>query len=592
MANRRTEFGLDYDLSDINAANDASFTATQQKSFAHADMLIEDVSFSNQMTLEHNYCVLDGKQEEFDDDPDNISYFSNAMSDANGEFTNNPTLTITFSQMHSSLGLTFRFVETYPSMIRIQWYQSNAILYNGVFEISSLEQIVVQPVENYNKIVITFLKTAIPYRYIKLSFLRFGIVLQWHEQVIKTAKLVQQQDIISKQLPISTLSFDIIDVTGDTNVGNSVGIHQYFQKKQVMYPYEIIDGERIELGKYYLDKFSNTKALTKINAFDMIGLLDNAQFEDGEIYDGETAQNIINAIMESAGIEDYDIDGVTAVQLLYGTIKPTTCRNALQEVLFACGSVIDTTDVQKIHIKKLSDIISHPIMKEIKFSTQVTRTAYVSGVKVKYTSYMLNTESTKEITKGLYPAGTNRIVYSEPHANYSIDVGTITDSSSYYVEFTLEEDSEIVITANNYESVENAIQASKEFLQAGEGENVVEFSTTLCNYDTAKILATKLLGHYDNRLELKVKYLATDNIMDFQHYVENIRPDMDNYVARFTQRSFDLTGGMIDTAQMIGYFDTSAYEYYATDFEGADWDKTEFIMDDPDIDPDKFNPII
>lgn len=589
--NRRTDFGIKYDLSDVKAARDASFTPTHQKSFADIDLLLEDIQFDNQMTLEHNYCVLDGTQDEFDDSPDNVAYFSSEMSDENGNFLVNPTLTINFTVNHSSVGLTFRFVETYPASVNIKWYQNSTIIYNGTYEITELEYTIFQPVQNYNRIEVEFLKTAIPNRYIKLSFLRFGTLLHWNTEIVKTAKLVQQQDIISKQLPINSLVFDIVDITGATNIGNSEGIQQFFQKSQAMYPYEIIDGTIIQLGKYYLDKFSNEKVLTKINAVSIIGLLDEAQFEEGEMYDGETAKNVIDAIMQVAGIEDYTIDEVTQAQLLYGTISPTSCRNALQQVLFACGSIIDVTDVNKIHIKKMSGVIVDDIKKDTKFSTKVTKTSYVSGVKVKYNLYSLDEQNTgTSLTKGTYPAGTNKIVYNEPHINYAITVGTITDSSLYYVVFTLAEESEIEITADSYLKVENSIQSDRPFIEGGESVNVIEVSTNLCNYATAKALSQKLLRYYGNRLELNVKHLAFDSSMDCSHTIENARQDMDNYIAMYTQRSLDLTGGMIDTAKLIGYFDDSAYYYYATDYD--DPDDIEYYMDDPDIDEEIFRPII
>ena len=578
--NRRTEFGIKYDLSDVKAANDAELTPTHQKSFADIDLLLEDIPFYNQMTLEHNYCVLDGEQDEFDDSPDNVSYFSDTMSDEDGNFSVNPTLIIDFTATHSSVGLTFRFVETYPSKINVKWYQDSALLYNGTYNVTELEQIIIQPIQNYNHIEVTFLKTAIPYRYIKLCFLRFGILLNWNELTVKTAKLVQQQDILSKQLPINSLTFDIVDTKGDTSIGNKDGIQQFFQKSQAMFPYEIIDGNVIQLGKYYLDKFSNEKVLTKINAVSIIGLLDEIQFEEGLMYNGETAKNVIDSIMQVAGIEDYDIDAITQAQLLYGTITPTSCRNALQQVLFACGSIIDVTDVEKIHIKKMSSVVTNNITKQAKFSTKVTKTSYVSGVKVKYNLYSLDEQNTgTSLTKGIYPAGTNKIVYNEPHVNYAITVGTITDSSLYYVIFTLAEESEIEITADSYLKVENSIQSDRPFIEAGESVNVVEVSTNLCNYATAKELSTKLLEYYGYRLELNVKHLAFDNVMNYSHVIENIRPAMDNYIAMYTQRSLDLAGGMIDTAKLIGYFDDSSYYYYATDYDNY----LEYVADDNEV---------
>jgi hypothetical protein len=44
--------------------------------------------------------------------------------------------------------------------------------------------------------------------------------------------------------------------------------------------------------------------------------------------------------------------------------------------------------------------------------------------------------------------------------------------------------------------------------------------------------------------------------------VENANPQYENYLAMFTKRNFDLTGGFIDNATLVGYQNLRDY-YYA-----------------------------
>ena len=52
--------------------------------------------------------------------------------------------------------------------------------------------------------------------------------------------------------------------------------------------------------------------------------------------------------------------------------------------------------------------------------------------------------------------------------------------------------------------------------------------------------------------------------MDGSRSVENPNVELNGFVAVFEQRTFDLTGGFVDTATMLGYYDYSDRYYFAT----------------------------
>ena len=105
------------------------------------------------------------------------------------------------------------------------------------------------------------------------------------------------------------------------------------------------------------------------------------------------------------GTTNYEIDNETYNHPLYGTITPKSCRKALQEVLFACNSIINAHDVNNVIIKKTSHVKRPDIPKNKKFTTTVTKNDYTYGVEVKYTTYSKE-EELREIAKDTYSVGT------------------------------------------------------------------------------------------------------------------------------------------------------------------------------------------
>ena len=572
MANDRlTEFNLLYDMSDITALKDSTPSTTFNKSFADISLLKNMIETPGQMTLEHNYCVLDGQQEEFDDEPDTIAFFTDAMSDDNGDFAVTPYIDISFTEMHSSFALTISFIDDYPLQIKCTWYQSGDVVFQNIYNVTENNFIVPASVSNYNAIRIEFLK-ALPKRYVKINFIRYGVLINWTENELKSGKLLLERDMLSSRLSNNALTFEVIDPKDQTNPGNAEGLHNYFQKTQIMYPYEMVNDRRVDLGRYFLKDFSYSKNLCKVNAVSYLGLFENVQYDKGVMYNGITAGALLADIFSTLEIDNYEIDSVTANTLLYGTLVPTNCKQAIQQILFACNSIIDTTNVEKIKILKSTSAISGIIERSTKMNTKVTRTDYVSGVAIKYSTYQPSSQNSTEVVKNVYEAGDYKVVFTTPYRNYTITNGTITNSSTFFVEFTVSaESAQVIIEADGYDVVENKETVSRDYIEGGEGENVKEFTTTLCNAQTAKALAAKILTHYDNRLEIDIKHIINSANINERWIVQNSSPGMDNYVGNFTKRSIDLVKGFIDTATMVGYYDKTDYNYYMDN---------EIIMDD------------
>lgn len=583
MDERYTNFYLNYDIQDVTAARDSHFTTSDsQQYFTNIDKLVAkespDIQFPR-FTFEHNFNVLDGSLFPMEEDEDVevvIPYFTSVLSDENGEFETNPSITIDFTRPHSSFAFMFYFLEDYPLEMELTfWDDTNNLINRYTIYPDSLTYTTFGDIYGYQKILIVFKKT-LPKRYIKLKYIKYGTVITWDETNVQNASVVQQTDRLSKSLSIDTLSFTVIDVEGKLNVGNAAGMHKYFQRNQIMYPYEEVidaDGNKttVQLGKYYLKTFSENTNLGKMSAQSYLGLMDDITFYGGEVYNGTLAGTVIEKIFETMELEEYVIDEETYNTPLYGTITPKSCRKALNEVLFAVHSVIDSHDLDNVIIKKSTAIQRPDLVKNQKFSTSTKKNDYVYGVDVKYTTYTIADER-KEVAKGTYSAGTYTLYFTQPYSSLIINTGTIDTQSTYSVTFTVDTDSEVVISGYAYTTATSIARVTHDSLQAGQKESISTYSTALCSGEQALKLAKQLLDYLSFDLTINVKMLADDNKMDDFHIIENPVDRFNNYYGMFTKRTLNLTGGFIDTATLIGstvvepiygFARTSNYELYA-----------------------------
>ena len=569
MADERlTNFYVDYDIQDVTAARDSSFsTPDTQQYFTNIASLVNrfspDIEFSR-FTFEHNFNILDGSLRPLEVDsqvPITVPYFNKTLSDINGDYATAPSILVNFSKPHSSFAFMFYFIDNHPIEMELTfWDPQDMLITRFTCVVDSLTYTTFHDVYGYQKMLVRFTKT-IPKRYIKLKYIKYGTVITWDETNVRNASIVQQVDRMSKSLTIDTLSFTVIDVAGKLNLGNTAGMHRYFQRNQVMYPYEVITTdtsetnvqETINLGKYYLKDFSESKNLGKMGSQSYLGLMDDITYYGGEVYNGKKAGLVIKDIFYTMGLEDdqFHIDNVTYNQLLYGTITPKSCRKALNEILFATHSVIDSHNLEYVEIKKSTAIQKPDLTKANKFSTSTKKNSYVFGVDVKYKTYGIESER-KEVAKGTYTKGTYTLYYTSPYSGLIINTGVINNQTTYSVTFTVNSTAEVIISGYAYTTTESIARATQTSLQAGEKESIQTFSTSLVNGEQALELAGKLLEYLSYDLTINIKMMAEDNDMEDFHIVENPVDRFNNYYGMFTKRSLDLTGGFIDTATLIG----------------------------------------
>ena len=128
------------------------------------------------------------------------AFWSEAMSGADGSFAagSEPQITITFSKQYSSVGISFRFDSAtggYCSELNIKWYQGSTLKADQDFTPNAVEYFCQKRVESYNKLLLTFKKTNLPYRYAKIDHVIFGVHRSFGMSELRKASAVNEIDL-------------------------------------------------------------------------------------------------------------------------------------------------------------------------------------------------------------------------------------------------------------------------------------------------------------------------------------------------------------------------------------------------------------
>lgn len=540
---------------DVSALEDSAPSSNGNKSFADIQLLKDNITPLNYGTLELNQFVLDGSKAILPNDGvDDISFMSENISGKDCYFTNNPVVTIAFTENHTSSGITLTFADDYPSLIKITWYTLYGTkIISKEFAPDSLIYVCKKQVSNYGKIDIEFVKTRLPYRYARLQYVLYGVQIEWKASDITKASLIEEIDVTSATLAINTAKLSIIDMNNDFDISNKNGAWKSVQKAQEIELSEYINGDVVPCGTFYLSENSFSGNIANFSLVDAIGLMDNYTFCDGEIYSNVKAGIILESIFAAAKIKKYEIVEDIYNIPLTGTLAIQTCREALQMVCFACGAVADDSRSDTIKVYRPDRYVSNIITIDRKFSAAIKQGEYVSGVSIEYNKYTLS-EQPDNIYDDILPSGDTRIELSSPYSPSSIvaSAGTLLEAKTNYIVIHMEESEQCTISGHKYE--ENTFSYAKQvdYLDAGETENVKTFGTcTLFNSDKIKENAEYLLNYYSLRKNVSMKFILDDEHVG--NWVNIYSRTGTVSTTLITSQSIDLSGGFLSAATCVGY---------------------------------------
>lgn len=541
---------------DVTALSDATVTTDDNQGIGSVELFADQTEQEGYGTFELNQFILDGSKSVLPDNPNDIAFWSEALSKADCTFETNPKITITFKEQHTSAAITLYFEDEPPAELKITWYTiAGTKLITETFYPDSLIYVCNQQIQNYGKVEIEFVKTTFPQRYIKLQYILYGKYIVWDKDMIQTAKVQEDIDVTSATLSINEADISIVDMNNDFDAENENGAWKSVQKTQEVSLSEYLDGKIIPMGSFFIDDFSFAKNIAKFKLIDAIGLLDKYTFYEGQIYNSVRAEVILKAIFATAGITKYAIDKEVGNTLLSGYLAIQTCRKALQQICFACGAVADDSRSDTIKVYKPDRYVKSTVGTDRKFNgnTKVSIEKYISGVNIEIKNYVLE-DKTSDIYKKTLPAGDTKITFSSPYLPSSITAssGTLKEVKTNYLIINMPTAVDCQIKGIKYANTTFSYEKRMDKIEAGETENIKKYSgCTIYNADILPDIAAYLLDYHALRKKVGMKYLVDLEQVGNWANINSIGGKTSTTLIE--SQTLDLAGGFIATATCRGY---------------------------------------
>lgn len=390
-------------------ADEDALVSTQDASeFSDVSLLPFESDHAPIATLAPGSWLLDGSREILDQQP--IGFWSEAMSGADGQFSDPPEITVTFDERYTSPGLYLTFdpaTGEYCGSVTVQWFQGAAKLYEGTYYPTGVEYFCAHTAEAYDKVVIRLNSTSIPYRYAKLSKIMFGVSRTFYREELRNVRITQEVSIISSEVAVNTLDFTL---------DSEADVEYMFQLKQPASAYD----EQVLVGVFYVSNSKRRgKGLYDVSCEDAIGVL------DGEPYPARMCTNVpAKELIEDilGGHFDLELDPIFTAATVTGYLPDGTRRQALQQVAFALTAMVDTSGSESVRVYKDREASPQKIPENRLYTGgSVDRSAIVTAVQVTAHSYSTAGEGndTVEVGGTTYYHTTSIITIRNPNVTAS-----------------------------------------------------------------------------------------------------------------------------------------------------------------------------
>ena len=160
-------------------------------------------------------------------------WVTNNITDGEGAFIVNPVIEITFTELHSMIGLTLRF-DPYnaASDFAITWYTSGSEIDSYTVTGNTIADWTYElAIEDADKIRIEFTGGA-PYRRIHLQNILFGIGYTYDSDQLIDFQLTRKNSPLSLSLPETSLSFGVFNENGKFNVDRATSLIRFLKTDQ------------------------------------------------------------------------------------------------------------------------------------------------------------------------------------------------------------------------------------------------------------------------------------------------------------------------------------------------------------------------
>lgn len=530
-----------------------------------------NISFKNfGNPIERYSVVLDGSALPFPSNigGENFGIWSDQLSQEDGTFQDEIILNLKATELFTSSGITISFDEQeniYPIDVRISWFRGEEKIAEENFEPNSSNYFFNKKVEYYDGLKIEFFRLNMPKNRLKIHSVEYGVGVIFYGDELKGVNVSQTLDPISAKIEINTCGFTL---------NSKRNVEYSFQSQQ---PISIYFNNKLISTSFVKTAKRTSKKSWNIQTEDYIGLMETISFHGG-IYVDANAEDVIADIFSAAKIP-YHLDEKFLGIKVNGYIPYTTCRNALMQVCFAIGAVVDTSADDKVNVFCLSKDVSQELEKR-----RVLR-GQTSGEKSVVTSVQIVAHFYKESqeTKDVYDSSKSGVgegifvKFSEPLHDLSIVNGEIISSGSNFAVINANEN--CVLSGKIYEHTTLTKEKKNPLVSKTDIDNVVSISNaTLVSQNNVDNLLDLCYDYIVNSTEIRSKIVDGKHtkVKPIPKYgegiiygsgekygnenavtVESDKPTMlgdlivvplefsTPKIARITRQSFSLVGGII-----------------------------------------------
>ena len=416
-------------------------------------------------TLENDLWRLDGTYDLRNGNTVNTGWWSQSLSDCDGNFTEPPVLTRSFERYFDTEAITFTFDEKgsdHPTRLMIEWYADDELTARQSFYPDSAKYLCEYPAHGtaFNRMIITFYAMNKPYRYLKLAGIDDGAEIELDDDRLTDVHICEELSLLSDELQIGTLQFDV-DMSGD--------YEEYeFKKRQ---PVEVWSNTDY-MGLFFITDFSSEGGYRmNISCEDYIGILDKTTFH-GNMYENVPARHVISEIMGDvpftlAGMQD---------EVISGYIPKCSCREALQQAAFVSGAFVITHRREDVLITKLFNRTAELSDDEVYEGAEIETAEPVTGVELTVCSFFRSIAQ-EEVFSGQVTAGDTLIEWDAPAWNITVTgEAEILSQSSNHVLVRTYSDRNIKVTITKYGSSKYTVSRDNSELDPGSDDNLMQIT--------------------------------------------------------------------------------------------------------------------
>lgn len=558
---RTTRCEILFRMVDVTAHDDSTPSCEDVQPFVNLQQLKEDeLKVANYATLERNHFVLDGSMKLFPDSPstEKMGLWSKSRSGADGLFPAPIVLDVKFKEPHSSLGLMFRFQEytnDYCNHLSITWYGGDGgQLSSQEYWPDSAYYFCDHQIHEYSRVAITFYEANRADRYLRVAEVIFGVVRIFGDSNLISATALEETDPVSTQLKINTLNFKFHS-DGEFSLLDMRGVWSFLQWKQKMHVYETVSGEKAYLGAYYLDEpEAESENETSMKCIDLLGVIDQTTFKGG-MYVDKPAADLIKEIMISAGESGgFALDEALASIKLDGWIPICTHREALHQVAFAIGAVVDCSRSEQIRLYPFPTTASGTVGYDCKvIGHQVKLETLVTGVEITAHTYTPAepTDQDQELQNGFLPVGVHEITWQQPIHTLSISGATLAEHGVNYAKVNVVTEGTVVVKGKPYHDNAVVCGAYLPELPPGAKANIRRADgATMVSAKSAPDVAKRLYDYYQLRYQDSGSILLSSDQVGQRVMLESMDGQRIDGIVESLE--IDLTGGYLAKTKITG----------------------------------------